>query len=79
MEKDLALSRYLADNHRYADLLNGFGFGGKQIIAAEDLSEQDVQTGFWSDSAQRRKSRKKQQKKYRDLIRKVAFGVNFVL
>lgn len=39
MEKDFLLKRYLADNERYADLLNGIGFAGKQIVTADDLQE----------------------------------------
>ena len=37
MEHDLVTARYLSDNERYADLLNGYGFGGEQIISAEAL------------------------------------------
>ena len=46
MEHDLITARYLSDNERYADLLNGYGFGGAQIISAEDLSELDSRTGL---------------------------------
>lgn len=48
MEQDLLLKRYLSDNERYADLLNGFAFGGRQIVKASDLTELDSQTGFYS-------------------------------
>ena len=47
MEHDIVTARYLSDNERYADLLNGYGFGGEQIISAEDLSELDSRTGLW--------------------------------
>ena len=95
MEHDLVTARYLSDNERYADLLNGYGFGGAQIISAEDLSELDSRTGLWQKKRQAGAADKgksllhgqvafnhkgrKQKAKYRDLIRKVAFGVNFAV
>ncbi|MBD5465092.1 MAG: transposase [Lachnospiraceae bacterium] len=78
MEKDLLQKRYLSDNERYADLINGFLFAGSQIVTAEHLTELDSQTGFWGGSGFLAKSRKRRQK-YRDLIRKAAFGMNFAV
>ncbi|MED9903089.1 MAG: transposase [Lachnospiraceae bacterium] len=79
MEKDFLLKRYLADNERYADLLNGIGFAGKQIVTADDLQELDTQTGFWRLPFSAKARRKQPRQKYRDLIRKAAFGVNFAV
>ncbi|MCM1160668.1 MAG: Rpn family recombination-promoting nuclease/putative transposase [Roseburia sp.] len=78
MEKDLLQKRYLSDNERYADLINGFLFAGKQVVSAKQLSELDTQTGFWRIPGFSVKYRKGRQK-YRDLIRKAAFGVNFAV
>lgn len=79
MEKDFLLKRYLADNERYADLLNGFGFAGEQIVTADDLQELDTQTGFWRLPFSSKAVRKRPEQKYRDLIRKAAFGINFAV
>jgi len=54
---------FFEDNRRFADLINGIGCGGKQFVKETDLSEEDVTSG----------------RKNRDMLRKVAFGVNFVI
>lgn len=76
MQHDLLLKRYLSDNERYADLINGFGFGGRQVVSASDLIEQDTQTGQHKNGVGKKPQKKT---KNRDLIRKVAFGVNFAV
>ena len=78
MEKDFLQKRYLSDNERYADLINGFLFAGRQVVLAGHLTELDTQTGDWRLPGFIRKNRKGRQK-YRDLIRKTAFGVNFAV
>lgn len=79
MDKDIYLKHYLFRNDRYADLLNGYGFGGKQVISPADLTETDSQTllKFWITKLDKRIP--KQGIRYRDLVRKAAFGVNFVV
>lgn len=77
MEEDLVKKRYFSDNERFADLINGYSFGGKQVVSATDLSERDSQTGLWLHFPRKRYGWKRI--KYRDLIRKVAFGVNFAV
>lgn len=79
MEKDLQLKRYLSDNDRYADLINGFCFGGKQIVKADALEEMDTQTSVWLRLPFSTRGKRKRNAKYRDLIRKVALGVGFVV
>lgn len=54
---------FFEDNHRYADLINGIGCGGVQFVKDTDLAEADPTA----------------KKKSRDILRKVAFGVNFVI
>ena len=77
MEKDLVEKRCLSDNRRYADLINGFVFQGKQILHETDLRELDTQTGSWGK--RRFWKRKNIRPKYRDLLRKAALGINFAV
>lgn len=76
MEKDLLQKKYLSDDERYADLINGLLFNGKQQIKASDLQETDSQSfiRLWFQ-----KKSVRYRKLYRDLIKKTAFGVNFAL
>ena len=46
MEKDVVQIRCLSDNERYADLINGVVFGGRQVVHGEDIREMDSQTGL---------------------------------
>ncbi len=78
-EQDIILQRYLSDNERYADLINGYGFAGKQIIKASDLTESDTQTGYWLHPRNLWSKQKRRRQKYRDLLRKTAFGMNFLI
>lgn len=63
MAQDIEWKGYLADNDRYADIINGVVCGGKQIITGGDLYELDAQG----------------KNKARDILRKAAFGVNFAI
>ena len=73
MKGDLSKKRCLADNRRYADLINGVVFGGEQKLQPMDLSDLDghVQVPTGEDG--------KSRPLYRDLVKKAAFGVNFVV
>ena len=62
-DKDVGWKAYFADNERYADIINGIGCGGQQLIKHTDLHEDDSQAG----------------KKTRDLLRKIALGMNFAI
>ena len=64
MDKDTVWKKYFSDNRRYADIINGIGCKGKQLIKAADLCDADTRAG---------------KKKDRDLLRKTAFGMNFAL
>lgn len=90
-EKDISWKKYFSDNKRYADLVNGIGCKGEQIVSADELQDMDTQTGVREKSdfcrsvldggnqgkRQRREGRRTA--KYRDLIKKTAFGVNFAI
>lgn len=87
MDKDTINRRYLSDNRRYADLINGFVFHGQQAISSDTLTDLDSQSGIWrgGEDVESRKadqpSRKIKRKKNssRDLLRKAAVGVNFAV
>lgn len=40
-QKDISLARYFEDENRYADLINGFIFGGKQVVTGNDIQDLD--------------------------------------
>lgn len=40
-QKDISLARYFEDESRYADLINGFIFGGKQVVSGNDIQDLD--------------------------------------
>lgn len=63
MGKDGGWKTFFHDNRRYADLINGIGCDGEQIVKETDLLEEDVSA----------------KEKSRDILRKVAFGTSFVL
>ena len=76
MEMDVCWKEYFRDDARYADVINGIGGGGQQLVRGEDLQEVDSQTivGRWF-----RVSRKSSRVRIRDMVRKVALGVNFAI
>ena len=63
MGKDVEWKSFFQDNHRYADIINGIGCGGVQLVKDTDLTEVDPGA----------------KKKSRDLLRKAALGVNFAI
>lgn len=79
MEKDIVLKRFFSDNERYADLINGLGCQGEQVICKDDLQELDTQSGIWRGFGKDRDFLKNTGKKVRDMLRKAAFGVNFAV
>ena len=74
-KKDIALARFLEDEERYADLINAFVFKGRQVVRAADITERDTRaTGVF-----KRIREKFTVQKYRDVLRRVALGTEFVL
>lgn len=74
-KKDVALTRFFEDDDRYADLVNGYVFCGKQVVSGSDIVEKNgVVSGILGNIRSRTVFRK-----YRDLVRKVIFGTDFVI
>ena len=63
MEKDTKWKEFFQDNARYADVINGIGCQGVQLVDPADLTEMDSQSGA----------------KARDQLRKAAMGMNFAI
>ena len=63
MKKDKQWIKFFEDNVRYSDVINGLGCKGEQIVNPSDLMELDAKING----------------KYRDTLRKVAFGVGFAI
>ncbi|MCH5256591.1 MAG: Rpn family recombination-promoting nuclease/putative transposase [Lachnospiraceae bacterium] len=82
MVHDITWKDYFSDNERYADLINGLGCGGRKVVTKDDLQELDTQTAFGRGSKFVRKISRMttgRKIKIRDMLRKVAFGVNFAI
>ena len=77
MIKDLTTKRCLSDNERYADLINGAVFGGRQLLQPQNLSDRDSHAILRRGKASGRK--KSCRSRCHDLIKKAAFGVNFAV
>lgn len=75
-EKDILLREYLQDQNRFADLLNGFVFGGKRLVKPGDVQEMD---GDLLLSPGRRLRDRIFIRKFRDVVKKTVFGVNFAV
>lgn len=81
MGKDIGWKSFLSDDERYADVINGIGCKGEQVVSKEDLYEMDTQTGLSRsrDFVRRLTQSRKGNVKIRDCLRKVAFGMNFAI
>ena len=81
MGKDIGWKGFLSDDERYADVINGIGCRGEQVVKKEHLQEMDTQTGFLRSPKFIHKiiQSRKRYVKVRDCIRKVAFGTNFAI
>lgn len=69
--KDIALTTYLSDHRRFADLFNGCLFGGEKIIEQSELTEED--------SVQSYRGRNLYLKKTRDKVMKYGKGAGYVV
>ena len=73
MKKDVSWNLFFEDNERFADFINACGCNGEFTISPEDLQEHDTK------NLQGNPETKKISPTYRDMIRKVARGINFVI
>ena len=79
MEKDVGWDSFFSDNERYADIINGIGCKGRQVVKEGDLQELGTRTGFLHGPGFIRKLplARRNSVKIRDCIRRTAFGMNF--
>lgn len=89
-QKDTILKRYFSDEACFADLINGVIGAGKKLVVAEQVIDLDSQVGIRmpesisepNDVTAKKGSKtghKKIRPRYRDLVRKIALGMNFVV
>jgi len=81
-QSDICLKRYLSDEARFADLINGVIGEGEELLTASDLTDLDSQVGYRDFSQQQDHyvtGDKRPSFTYRDLLKKAAFGINFVV
>lgn len=76
MEKDFVQKQCLADEERFADLINGLLLNGEPKVRAGDLQEADTQSVVQTFL---KNHKKKYVQLYRDVVKKVAFGMNFIV
>ena len=81
MRKDTGWKVFLSDDERYADVINGIGCNGEQVVKKDNLQDLDTQTGFLRGPKfiHRMLQTRKGNIKIRDCLRKVAFGTNFAI
>lgn len=73
-DKDVLLREYLSDEERFADLVNGLVFQGDRVIRPEDLNVKDSQM-----NGIHRLRRYGFTKRLRDVVKRAAFGVSFMV
>lgn len=73
--QDTALKNFWRDNERFADLFNAVLFNGKEVLKAEDLEEVDTDVS----SIVRFDKHIETVKRILDVVRKTAYGVDFVI
>lgn len=78
MEKDIVCNAFFSDNERYADIINGIGCKGISFVAGKDLQELDVRVTPRRAKGTGNKGGKRAPR-YRDLLRKASFGMNFAI
>jgi hypothetical protein len=75
MKKDAGWNVFFSDERRYADFVNGCACRGQQAVTAEDVQETDTRISL----RMRLDRRQGYVNKFRDMARRVIFGVNFVI
>ena len=73
----MSLVRFYENRRRYADLVNGYLFHGEQVVTEEDIKELDSRVVGEKNGT--RKNGKQFGQVYRDMVRKLIFGMNFAI
>ena len=76
-KNDMSLVRFYENRRRYADLVNGYLFHGEQVVTEEDIKELDSRVVGEKNGT--RKNGKQFGQVYRDMVRKLIFGMNFAI
>ena len=76
-KNDMSLVRFYENRRRYADLVNGCLFGGDQVVSEADIKELNSRIVGKKNNAN--KQGMKFGQVYRDMVRKMIFGMNFVI
>ena len=82
MANDEIWKVFFSDAARYADLINGLGFSGRQVVKPQDVKERDGQVVFFrSGFLKNARNRLLGAAGYhtRDVVRKVIFGTGFAV
>lgn len=74
-KEDIIFKEFWRDNGRFADVFNGVLFGGNQILSADMLHEMDTDVSGIVDLKEASESLLRT----RDIIKKSAFGIDFIL
>ena len=72
-KNDVSWSIYFENGERFADLVNGCGCGGNPVFKASDIKELETKTVYSGRQGEKKSI------KYRDVVKKVALGVNFMV
>ncbi len=75
-EKDVGMKNYLKCKLRFADLINGTIYNGKQIVKEDDLSEQPNEYGLILED---KKGKKQVVQRYRDIVMKAKTGEYYIV
>lgn len=74
-EKNIITNAYWSDNERFADIINVGIFKAKKVLSAEKLEEVNGILNTFID----KRGKKKGINRYRDVVKKAAFGTNFMI
>lgn len=75
LKPDVVLKNFWRDNERFASLFNAVLFGGEEVIRPEHLEEMDTDLSNIIELKEYRETLQRS----RDVIKKTAFGVDFVI
>lgn len=76
--KDIETAIFFDDDRRYADLLNGYIFDGKQVIMENSFIAR-IQEKQENHKRQLGCTKRKKIQRFRDGVKRVAFGTSFTI